>query len=635
MNSSLRNLAGVTAEPRYVGDDSSGQIQGNIRLYELDELSWVPQLLDQYLADKEAGEETPNIGLSAVIWHFVEKIDGKRVTTKIRAAESVDLVFSPGAGGAVLAALQAARHTTSHSQKGGTIMPPENQDESGPQTPQTSTQSASAAAPPATAQPPQTPPPVATPPVAAPPLAPPTAFGGMPAQQGFTSLQGWTPEQQAMLMRANQESHNLLVGQCQSFLEAQLMVVSNLLPPASIQYIRSQFQGRTFAPQELEAAITAQRNIAAELTQHRVIRGVGAGDMQDSMDQITSAYEQLMGLPVDEPVHRLMGIKELYVRLTGDRNMTGMFNPDEAMLTATPTSMAVITANVMNKVLVTKWEALAAIGYDWYEKVAQVEEFTSLHNPKWIRVDGFADLPSVSPGEPYLELPWDDDGEDSTWDKKGGYLGLAIETIDKDDTQAWRQVPIGLAIAGIRTLSAKCSALFTSNDGVGPTLNDGYSFFDAVNRGNCITEALDADTWDLASQTMFKLTEAGSGKRQGIRPWMLMVPIELEKEGLKIFTSEVEPKEGVFYSNVRRMSPDNVLTRPEWTDPYSWCAVAHPAIRPAIGIGFRWGRKPELTVVMDPNSGLMFTHDTLPIRVRFMVTVCAINPLGAVKSNVP
>jgi hypothetical protein len=252
-----------------------------------------------------------------------------------------------------------------------------------------------------------------------------------------------------------------------------------------------------------------------------------------------------------------------------------------------------------------------------------------------MRVDGFGDLPSISPGDAYTELAWSDDGEDSTWDKRGGYLGLAIETIDRDDTQSWALVPIGLAISGIRTLSAQCSALFTSNSGVGPTMSDGYSFFDATNRGNLITEALDPDTWDLAVQTMFKLTEAGSSKRQAVKPWFCLAPIEMEKMGLKIFTSDVEPKENVAYSNVRRMSPDNVITMPDWTDPYSWAAVANPAIKPAIGVGFRWGRRPELTVVMDPASGLMFTHDTLPIRCRFMFTVCAIDPLGAIKSNVP
>jgi hypothetical protein len=198
---------------------------------------------------------------------------------------------------------------------------------------------------------------------------------------------------------------------------------------------------------------------------------------------------------------------------------------------------------------------------------------------------------------------------------------------------AWRAVPRGLATAGIRTLSAAVAALFTANAGVGPVLNDTFNFFDAANHNNLITQFLDPDNWDLACQAMFTQTEQGSGLRLGIRPKYLLVPIQQEKKALQVLGSSVEPVSGVFFENVRKMAIDNVVVVPEWTDEDNWAAMADPVIAPCIGVGFRWGRVPELFSVTDPRMGLMFTNDTLPIKVRYIYAVGVINYRGAVKSN--
>jgi hypothetical protein len=48
------------------------------------------------------------------------------------------------------------------------------------------------------------------------------------------------------------------------------------------------------------------------------------------------------------------------------------------------------------------------------------------------------ELPTVAEGAAYTELTWDDKYESSTFVKKGGYLGITIEAIDKDDTARLR-----------------------------------------------------------------------------------------------------------------------------------------------------------------------------------------------------
>jgi surface antigen len=49
-----------------------------------------------------------------------------------------------------------------------------------------------------------------------------------------------------------------------------------------------------------------------------------------------------------------------------------------------------------------------------------------------------------------------------------------------------------------------------------------------------------------------------------------------------------------------------------WTDANNWAAVADPRLYPSIGLGFRYGRTPEVFSVASPTAGLMFSNDTMP-----------------------
>lgn len=612
----VHDLAGVTESDAHFWDN---RIEGTIRLYIEGPGAWVNLLLDQMLDDQAHGREVPDVGLSAVFWHRSEIVDDDRITTEIVSVESVDIVFGPGAQGAVKAALQAVQDSGAEP-PGGKQMGKEEQVQNA------QPEEGGERAPPAA--PVQQPAAVSTVPVQTVPTMPTVAPGGQ--------FGGWSPEQAAVLQQEQQRQMNLQMASCQTFLDTQLKLLSIELPQASLDHLRKQFQNRMFAPHELQAAINDQRALLAELNAAGVVRGMGLteGRMLNDVDQITLAYEKLMGLPVDQPVTPLTGIKELYILLTGDREMHGVYNPERVMLqNTTMAAMAEVTRNVLNKVLMAQWLALGEAGYNWWERVCHIEDFQTLQTVSWVSVDGFSDLATVAEGGTYAEITWNDDRETSSWIKKGGFVGLTLEMIDTDDVGAWKAVPRGLATAGIRTLSAAVAALFTANSGTGPALNDGYNFFDATNHLNLITQSLDPDNWDTAVQTMYAQQEQGSSKRLGIRPKFLLVPVELEKKGRQVLGSGVEPVSGVFYENVRRTAIDNCITVPDWTDEDNWAAVADPVVAPCLGVGFRFGRVPELFTVTDPRMGLMFTNDTLPIKVRYIYAVGVINYRGAVKSN--
>jgi hypothetical protein len=71
-----------------------------------------------------------------------------------------------------------------------------------------------------------------------------------------------------------------------------------------------------------------------------------------------------------------------------------------------------------------------------------------------------------------------------------------------------------------------------------------------------------------------------------------------------------------------------------WTDSNDWAALADPRLYPTIGVGYRYGRVPEVFSVASPTAGLMFSNDTLPVKVRFIFAVAPIDYRGMYKANV-
>ncbi|MCB0232531.1 MAG: hypothetical protein KDH90_25985, partial [Anaerolineae bacterium] len=137
------------------------------------------------------------------------------------------------------------------------------------------------------------------------------------------------------------------------------------------------------------------------------------------------------GRPADG-VRPLSGIREAYVLLSGDYDMRGMFMPDNVGLAnVNSTTMAGMVANALNKRVVNLFQEYPR----WWERIVTRENFNTLQQVKWITLGGVGELPTVSEGAAYTEMTWDDQTETASWVKKGGYLGLTLEAIDKDDTR--------------------------------------------------------------------------------------------------------------------------------------------------------------------------------------------------------
>jgi len=398
-------------------------------------------------------------------------------------------------------------------------------------------------------------------------------------------------------------------------------------------------------PDVIDRLIAQQRTLVARLKEDRVVTGVhpSISGMVTGLDQVAGALEALIeGQRPGKGVQPLTGIREAYVKLSGDYEMNGLFLPENVGLANVDSStMAGLVANALNKMVVNRFQTYPR----WWESFVTAEDFTSLQQVKWITLGGVGELPTVEEGAAYTELTWDDQTESSDWIKKGGYLGLTLEAIDKDDTRRLQQAPRALAQSAWLTLSKAVSSIFTASAGVGPTMSDGVALFH-VDHANLGTTALSYAAWEATRTAMRKQTELNSGERLGglVAPKFLLVPPDLEGTALQLLLSEGEPGTGNNDENPwaegegreARLAAARrkVIVIDLWTDSNNWAAVANPLLYPSIGLGYRYGRVPEIQSVASKTSGLMFSNDVMPIKMRWFFAVGPTDWRGIYKHNV-
>ena len=613
---SVRNLAGVTADVSFNDDKKS--IEGNIRFYK--QAEDVASLVGEILSD---GAAAPDIGLSLVFWPVWaprDNHDDPRRIVDIKHVESVDVVFQPSADGRFLKALsvlsnfedveledckvcgnvmlvnQKCQHCEDNpiSQNGGATMSDETivtnvSDETN------------------VTQPPETP--VVDP-----------------------GVEDWKAAMGSAVTGA--------------------MVRAADLPQIS----KDRLLGLSFeTPEQVTAAIEAEQAYIAKLNEANVVQiGPAAprgGNIQmglNGMEQIEAAAVALFegGRP-EKDVAPLSGIRELYTLLSGDYEMTGMFFPDRIRFAnVNSATMAGLVANALNKRVVNLFQTYP----HWWTPFVQEEDFGNLQEVKWITLGGVGELPTVAEGAAYTELTWDDQTETAAFVKKGGYLGITLETIDKDDTRKVTSAPRALAQAAWLTLAKSISGIFTSASGVGPDMSDGDALFH-TNHSNLGTTALSITTWSAARTAMRKQTEVNSAERLGAltAPKHLLVPPDLEITALQVLASEHDylyalsngvaapanvHAEGTERAARMAFARERVVVVDLWTDTNNWAAAGDPQMYPTIGLAFRYGRQPEVFSVASPTAGLMFTNDTMPVKVRFFFATGPMDYRNLYKANV-
>ena len=602
----VRNLAGVTFDAHW--SDTENILLGNIRLYDQRPNSpgaIVGALMDQILADKTAGLEVPCTGLSAVVFHHTtfDEEEGLQITTEITYAESVDFVYDAGAHGYVRAALSAAglnepyrrvwTFPTGEHIIGGNTPP---QTHGGNEMPSEALQPNDGGT--QQIQPPES----------------------IPPDQVLAGLQAITARLDAMDTRAAE-------------LAAEHDTTTFPPPPSETPTpdpVETRLNTLSEAVEQLAASMASQEEPGT-------IQGMGQPQtlhpLPSGLDQMQSAWDWVFGVPdAATPPPSLRRTDELYRLLSGDTEWSGVYQPDRvAFATANATTLADMTVNAMNKVIVPLYNRLAV--YRWYEQIVSVQPTDgSLHDMAWLQFGGIGDLPVKEDGAAYTELNVADSKESDSFTVYGGYVGITEKALRNSAIAKLQAVPKALTISAVQTRSANIAAIFSSASGVGPTLDqDSVALFHTASHGNLATTAFSWNAWKAARIECAKQTEMGSDKRQGLFPRYGLFPVDLFDDALIQFgygggqggrpgtgNQDVNP-----YQIDRPGDPRPIpLLVPDWTDTDNWAYIADPLLAPIIQMAYADNPgggahpAPGLYIVTSPLAGLMFTNDVLPVKIK-------------------
>jgi hypothetical protein len=428
--------------------------------------------------------------------------------------------------------------------------------------------------------------------------------------------------------------------------------------PEAAQIIVRQVAGRqpeSLDLDEVQALIDAQKAALAAAVQPSVVSGlrpITARDLKTGLDDLQDAFDWCMGVQSGPtPPPSLRNIRDVYLAVTGDVEFYGVFAPEHAQLAAaTTTTLPGLARNSLNKVIRQHYDNLAT--FRWYERVVDVVAHDgSTQDIDLVMVDGLANLPTVGEGAAYTEALTGDSRESMSFGKRGVYVGITLEMFRRSDIAKMQIIPRELVKAAIRTRSAAIAGVFTQAAGVGPTMaEDGKALFHA-DHGNLGTGSFSAAEWAAARKRLFAQTVPGTGSKLGLWPTFALLPMDLYDAALEIFgygSGDVgKPNSGGTAQTVNPYGESRIgdprpipIVVPEWTDANDWAQIVDPRLHPVIQMAYANSQQggshalPEIYEVRSETAGLMFTNDTLPIKIRDWWAYGVATHVGIGKNNV-
>lgn len=403
--------------------------------------------------------------------------------------------------------------------------------------------------------------------------------------------------------------------------EAQRQIFASTLPEAAKARLVGQFMRGPVSRARVTEAIKREGEYLSTVTGGAPVSGLGTSRVritEGQRDKIDARLDAFFNASHKD--HRKAGsVREIYVQMTGDERVTGRLDNCVRITEAIGTTdWANVAGDAINR------EMLRVYGkedrYDvWREiaKVGRANDFRELHR---IRVGGYGDLPTV--GEmgdyTYLNSP-DEEAAKFGVKKRGGLERLTFEMIKNDDVGAVQDIPKKLAWAAKRTLAKGVLSCLTDN----PVIYNGRTLFH-VAHGNLGTAPMSPTSWEAARQAMMNQREPGSDDRLGIPPTKLLVPSVLESDAFDMFIRNTNNDEKFIQKNAPQ-----IVSPWLWTDPKMWFAAADPSEIPCIEVAFLDGQEePELFVQDNPTVGSLFTNDCITYKIRHIFGVGVLDASG-------
>lgn len=436
------------------------------------------------------------------------------------------------------------------------------------------------------------------------------------------------------------------------------------LRPESQEVILDNLRAKgAFTPDDLDAAIDAQkRALAAEMDLHTVndVHPNVSGSLgnrilgvTDGIDILGNNVEWAFGSPEAKlPAPNQRSLKDMYLHLTGDYEWQNTFNPEWALANANTDTFTGLAVNALNKVVSMHYDNQRT--YKWFEPIVELTAHDATTQPiQLIMVDGTQLLPEVAEGGTYLEMQVGDSRETMSFSKKGSFVGITIEMIRRSDIARIRAIPKNLVNSSCRTRSMAVAMFFMQNTGVGPTMADDSKALFHADHANLGTDAFSSQNWAKARQRIWKQEIPNTGSRLSLWPRYALLPVDIYDQSLTTFgmgqggryvgrpNSGGQAQEANPYgeSRMHDMMPIPIPV-PEFTDANDWAYITDPKEHAPLKMSYANSPSgmehpmPEIYQVRSQTSGLMFTNDVLPIKVRDWWAVGISTYIGIGKNNV-
>ena len=411
---------------------------------------------------------------------------------------------------------------------------------------------------------------------------------------------------------------------------ARVVVAASQLPAPAKTRLEARFAEAAISELETDAvtkAIEAEQTYLAEAAPGGQVSGLGdighASLIEGRGEKVTKMFDALF----DRTDPSAVSIREAYVRVTGDKAITGRLRECDRVLlreALDSSSLGEVLGDAITRRMIADYRETNIL--DWWMSlvsVIPVNDFRTQHRIRW---GGYGNLPAVEEGAPYTELSSPGDEEETYAPaKRGGTESVTLEAIKNDDMSQLLRIPPKLSRSAKRTVGQFVARFFADN----ANLADGVALFHATH-SNLGSAALDKTSLAAGRLAMVKQTEKDSGEQLGIGPRFLLVPFQLEESAVDLFRRNTE-NERTF---VQSLSLD-IIAVTHFTDANDWYLAADPNDIPTIEMGFLDGRtEPELFVQDDPNQGSLFSHDRITYKIRHVYGGTVLDYRGLYKAVV-
>lgn len=480
----------------------------------------------------------------------------------------------------------------------------------------------------------------------------------------------------AALQRLTALEQRLAVREAQARI-AEALAASTLPEPVKAK-LRKGWEGKVVTGSDIRMAIKEEAETLAKLAESGNPQGFGDGRTEITAapaDKLQAAMDRLFGIEEktfdramenapflhretttrireslkpalqaasQDPGLRFRSIREAYVAITGDVDVSG-FLPARRV---TETIESATWANILGNTLYRRMLMTYAEPVFNERSIASYGSATDFRNKEITVLDYFPDISTVDPEvADYTEITALNDAKVTyAVVQRGNLLTITRKTIINDDLRAVTMLPERLGRAARRTLAKAIWNFWVNNSNYDV---DSTAWFH-TNHGNTGSTALTADatgaTEVLAKVTqLINMTEQGSGEKLGMPPmdslWLDVPPalygVARMLNLTQYFgTTASNPVYGWFGAPERgeRININTLLT-----DTTDWGLHVSPGAggRESIVVDFLQGREePEFFLADQPTVGQAFVGDKIQYKIRHEYGADIADFRGAVKNVV-